>query len=258
MDHAGASQYSEQQITDIFANLNTNIYCNPHTSRTTEDVIDQVRFKILNFFNTSTEDYEVIFTSGSTAALKTVAETFDFGENGVFAYLRDNHTSVLGMREVVDTNKIVCIEHDEFLKHFMSCEKLSQSDNNLIVFSAESNFNGFKYPLESIDDIHRKKNNFVFLDAACFVATNPLDLNRCRPDFVCVSFYKIFGYPTGLGALLVNKRASNVLEKKYYGGGTIKISLSDASKWHEKKESLHERYLRVSLLMSSSIKNYIL
>jgi len=37
----------------------------------------------------------------------------------------------------------------------------------------------------------------VLLDAAAFVPTNPLDLSQVKPDFVPVSFYKMFGYPTG-------------------------------------------------------------
>ena len=43
----------------------------------------------------------------------------------------------------------------------------------------------------------------VLLDAAAFVPTRPLDLTAFPADFVTVSFYKIMGYPTGLGALLV-------------------------------------------------------
>ena len=43
----------------------------------------------------------------------------------------------------------------------------------------------------------------VLLDAAAFAPTQPLDLSQFPADFVAVSFYKMFGYPTGLGALLV-------------------------------------------------------
>lgn len=244
MDHAGATQYSERQIADALTNLASNVYSNPHTSRATEDVIDQVRYKTLGFFNTSTDDYEVIFTSGATASLKLVAETFDFGDNGAFVYLRDNHTSVLGMREVVYARKICCLERGDLLNDPVSLPDLSESGNSLVVFPAQCNFSGFKYPLDLIEKIQEsgeQKNRFVFLDAASFVGSNPLDLQKYHPDFVCVSFYKIFGYPTGLGALIVNKRACSVLLKKYYGGGTVKISLSDASKWHEKRDALHER-----------------
>lgn len=34
-----------------------------------------------------------------------------------------------------------------------------------------------------------------------------------RPDFVTLSFYKMFGFPTGLGALLVHRRSVDLLRK---------------------------------------------
>ena len=46
------------------------------------------------------------------------------------------------------------------------------------------------------------------LDCAAFVPTSRLDLSRCKPDFVAISFYKMFGYPTGVGALLARRRRS--------------------------------------------------
>ena len=35
-----------------------------------------------------------------------------------------------------------------------------------------------------------------------------------HPHFVCVSFYKIFGYPTGVGALLIRKDMTPILKKR--------------------------------------------
>ncbi|XP_016368058.1 molybdenum cofactor sulfurase-like [Sinocyclocheilus rhinocerous] len=61
---------------------------------------------------------------------------------------------------------------------------------------------------------------FVLLDAACFVSCSPLDLSQYPADFVPISFYKMFGFPTGLGALLVRNEAAEVLRKTYFGGGT--------------------------------------
>lgn len=234
----------------IFSNFTSNIYSNPHTSKLTEDHIDQVRYKILNWFNTTCDEYSVIFTSGATAALKLVAETFNFGDssNGHFVYLRDNHTSVLGMREIVKTSNIICVERNDFMNGKFH-ESTENDSNTLLVFPAQCNFNGFKYPLNAIRRFQtanekmpvEDSKRFVCLDAASFVSTNPLDLNKWRPDFVCLSFYKIFGYPTGLGALIVSRRGEQVLNKSYYGGGTVKISLSNTSKWHQKRDLIHER-----------------
>lgn len=185
-----------------------------------------------------------------------MAETFDFQgdaihNNGVFCYLQDNHTSVLGMREVVSTNTIKVIKKPDLMEYsetgYSNVKTISDETNSLFVYPAQCNFSGFKYPLDLIDKIHNNgivelnsSNWYVCLDAASFVSTNFLDLKRYHPDYVCMSFYKIFGYPTGLGALIVSKRGEEVLRKNYYGGGTVKIAMSEMN-WHRKRDAFHER-----------------
>lgn len=68
----------------------------------------------------------------------------------------------------------------------------------------------------------------VLLDAAAFVPTQRLDLRQVSPDFVSLSFYKMFGVPTGLGALLVRVDAAEVLRKKFWGGGAVSLATSGA------------------------------
>lgn len=210
------------------------------------------------------EHYDVIFTSNSTAALKLLGETFNFQQtkespSGSYVYTVDNHMSVLGMREIVNTNKIHSIERADLLNNLtsnnISTNLSDKSNSSLVIFPAQSNFCGFKYPLNLIksvqefglqlNDRNKQSNNttnwYIGLDTACYVSTNPLDLKKYQPDFAVVSFYKMFGYPTGLGCLLVSKRGAKVLNnKKYYGGGTVKIALVSKN-WHEKRDSsLHE------------------
>jgi selenocysteine lyase/cysteine desulfurase len=64
----------------------------------------------------------------------------------------------------------------------------------------------------------------VLLDAAAFVPCHRLDLDRWRPDFVDVSFYKMFGYPTGAGCLLARKPALAKLRRPWFGGGTVAMA----------------------------------
>lgn len=221
VDHAGTTLYADSQIEAAANNLRESIYCNPHTCRNSGDMIDNIRYRILRHFNTTIYDYSVIFTANATAAIKLVAETFNFENDGGFYYCQENHTSVLGMRELVDTDNIFVLTMDEIIhqsaaKH-QQCTTLS-TGNSLIAFSAQCNYSGFKVPLNIIDSIHqyglctqgkrvekercKKSDNswqqrtqkfYVLLDAASFVATNYLDLNRFQPDFVCLSFYKMFG-----------------------------------------------------------------
>lgn len=46
-----------------------------------------------------------------------------------------------------------------------------------------------------------------------------------------LSFYKLFGYPTGLGALLVRKEAARQLNKVYFGGGSVDYCTAE-DVWH--------------------------
>ena len=64
----------------------------------------------------------------------------------------------------------------------------------------------------------------VLLDAAAFVPTNRLDLQLHSPDFVVMSFYKMFGYPTGVGCLLVRNEALPTLRRPWFGGGTVNFA----------------------------------
>ena len=62
----------------------------------------------------------------------------------------------------------------------------------------------------------------VIVDAAAFVPTSRLDLSVWKPDFVPISFYKMFGYPTGIGALLARRdgarAAAAPLVQRRHGG----------------------------------------
>ena len=61
----------------------------------------------------------------------------------------------------------------------------------------------------------------MLLDCAAFAPTSRLDLSKWEPDFVAVSFYKMFGYPTGLGALIARRRGIERLQRPWFSGGTV-------------------------------------
>ncbi|CAC5406878.1 ABA3 [Mytilus coruscus] len=293
VDHAGTTLYCKTQIEAYHKELLSNLYGNPHSrsqsSRLTTDAIDQIRYRVLQLFNTTSEDYTVIFTSGCTGALKLVAESFDFYienschrstkeisgiekcdkektdvvvddpgnhkfkvKSGCFAYLLDNHTSVQGMREIVNAEDILCVEettNENFKIHHVKKGK-SKEGNSLFVYPAQSNYCGRKYPMKWIDKIHQGQMPFqrlfpwkwfVVLDAASYVSTSHLNLSLNKPDFVTLSFYKMFGFPTGIGALLVKNESADILKKTYFGGGTVGVS-SPTECTHINRSSLSDRF----------------
>ncbi len=180
----------------------------------------------MDHFGTDSSEYSVIFTSGCTASLKLVADHFVLHQSGdsdiklqkpcgAFYYLDDNHTSVVGMREVFASRgaTVRCVTEKEVpsclfvtshTDNPLTDTKLTTNSchgNNLFVYPAQSNFSGRRYPLDWINTIKNstEKYYYVLLDAASFVTTAKLDLREFPVDFVSISFYKLFGFPTGLG-----------------------------------------------------------
>ncbi|XP_062591879.1 molybdenum cofactor sulfurase-like [Saccostrea cucullata] len=285
VEHIGATLYSKSQIEAYQKELLGNLYGNPHSrsesSRLSTDAVDQVRFRLLEHFNTNQEEYTVIFTSNCTAALKTVAECFNFSQpmnssdtaeddqshitsqskkskHGCFCYLLDNHTSVQGMRESLQdrVSAIICLaEGDLYNKDVSKSQIVLQHSpynpgNCLFVYPAQSNFSGCKYPLSWIQDVKDQRLGFqnqftgdwyTVLDAAALISTSPLNLQTYQPDFVTLSFYKMFGFPTGLGALLVKNSSASLLKKTYFGGGTVSAS-SATEMFHVFRPNLADRF----------------
>ncbi|XP_063156384.1 molybdenum cofactor sulfurase isoform X2 [Candoia aspera] len=263
LDHAGAALYPESLLKAFTDDLSTNVYGNPHSqnisSKLTYDTIEHVRFRILQHFNATVEDYTVIFTSGSTASFKLIAEAFPWipetlEEPGSrFCYLTDNHTSVVGMRVITATKNVLFVPVKP--KDILSGANVVEAkDNNcrtphLFCYPAQSNFSGTKYPLAWIEEIQCGKlcpiqvegKWFVLLDAASYVSTSPLDLSIHQADFIPLSFYKLFGFPTGIGALLVKNEIASCLRKAYFGGGTAAAYLAEED-FYSPRQSVAERF----------------
>lgn len=202
--------------------------------------------RVLQHFNTTPEEYSVIFTSGCTAALKLVAESFPWRPQteskagSHFCYLTDSHTSVVGIRGLTSGQDVVTLpvssqEVENRTKDEAQGEDVTCQTPHLFCYPAQSNFSGRKYPLSYVKGIQARRlypacdhcgRWFVLLDAASYVSCSPLNLQDCPADFIPISFYKVFGFPTGLGALLVRKDAASILKKTYFGGGTAAAYLS--------------------------------
>uniref|UniRef100_UPI0037E87810 molybdenum cofactor sulfurase n=1 Tax=Semicossyphus pulcher TaxID=241346 RepID=UPI0037E87810 len=250
LDHAATTLYPESLIRDYSQDISRNVYGNPHShnpsSRLTHDTIERVRYRLLQHFNVTPEEYSVIFTSGCTAALKLVAESFPWmpqteGEAGShFCYLTDSHTSVVGIRGLTSGKGVVTLpvspqDVENRAKDAAQGEDVICRTPHLFCYPAQSNFCGRKYPLSHVKGIQARHlypacahqgRWFVLLDAASHVSCSPLNLQDCPADFIPISFYKMFGFPTGLGALLVHNDAAGTLKKTYFGGGTAAAYLS--------------------------------
>jgi selenocysteine lyase/cysteine desulfurase len=109
--------------------------------------------------------------------------------------------------------------------------RVREGSHSLFAYPAQSNFSGVQHSLEWINRAQAQGWD-VLLDAAAFVPTNRLDLSRWHPDFVSISFYKMFGYPTGVGCLLARKTALKKLLRPWFSGGTITVASVQAGRYY--------------------------
>jgi molybdenum cofactor sulfurtransferase len=101
---------------------------------------------------------------------------------------------------------------------------LRPSFDNLLKPFIESRENQFKndFPIP----IHRYPSKYchwlTLVDCAKYLSTKSFSLSKYPVDFIVLSFYKIFGYPTGLGALIIRNESLKLLNKNtYFGGGSV-------------------------------------
>lgn len=235
LDYTGGSLYAESQIRRHWELLQGNVFGNPHsinpTSMAATRLVDAARAYVYDFFRASPDEYTVIFTPNASGALKLVGEAYPFAPGSRYLLTFDNHNSVNGIREFAqakgaEVNYLPVVPPDlrinqERLDDFLG--RAEPGGANLFAFPAQSNFSGVQHPLEFIEQAQTAGWD-VLLDAAAFTPTNRLDLSVWKPDFVSLSFYKIFGYPTGVGCLLARKEALKKLRRPWFAGGTITIA----------------------------------
>lgn len=118
---------------------------------------------------------------------------------------------------------------------------------NLLVLPVECNFAGNRMSdVASVvkqfrratrrdkENNHHHDNHWhILLDLAKAASTSPVNLRAWDPDFACVSFYKLFGEPTGLGCLFVKRTVIDTFlqnrhhdeipshHSHYFGGGSV-------------------------------------
>ena len=100
----------------------------------------------------------------------------------------------------------------------------------LLAYPAQSNFTGVQHPLHWIQTAHEQGYD-VLLDAAAYLPSNRLDLSVAKPDFVPVSWYKVLGYPTGVGCLIARREALGRLLRPWFAGGSVYLA-SVQGDWH--------------------------
>jgi molybdenum cofactor sulfurtransferase len=245
LDFTAAGLYSVSQISRHFEFLRQHLLGNPHSTNPSSSLateyVARARTAVLTFFNASPDEWEVVFAGNASLALKLIGESYPFGDGDRFLLTFDNHNSVNGIREFARARGATATYVPVVLPDMRVAEgdlaealdlpTSAKAGNHLFAYPAQSNFSGVQHPLEWIAKAQAKGWD-VLLDAAAFTATNRLDLSQWTPDFVVQSFYKLFGYPTGIGCLLARKTALAKLRRPWFSGGTITVASVQGDKYY--------------------------
>lgn len=237
------------------ADMTSNLFGNPHSasssSQTSTSRIEDIRLRVLQFFNADPSEFDLVFVANATAGIKLVTEAFRGNPLGFdYLYHQACHTSLIGVRE--EATNSLCLDDSAVQGWLGGTNPILESRHRdrpaLFAYPAQSNMDGSRLPLNWSDQLRKGaltpgRPVFTLLDAAAFAATSPLDLgdSETAPDFTVLSFYKIFGFPD-LGGLIVRRQAAPIFQsRRYFGGGTVDMVVCLREQWHAPKtQALHE------------------
>jgi selenocysteine lyase/cysteine desulfurase len=248
LDYTGAGLVADAQLRAHIERMRGGCFGNPHSDNPTSSaatrLIEETKSAVLRYFNASPDEYAVIFTQNATGACRLVGEAYQFRRLSRLMLTADNHNSVNGLREFARARgaatRYIRLSPDDLrvsdeditaaLGRSARGRRGARGGRGLFAYPAQSNFSGVQHPLAWVERAQAAGYD-VLLDAAAFVPTNRLDLSAVRPEFVTVSWYKMFGYPTGIGCLIARRDALAWLRRPWFSGGTI-VAASVQGSWH--------------------------
>ncbi|EJD08353.1 PLP-dependent transferase [Fomitiporia mediterranea MF3/22] len=236
VDYMGGCLFPESLVQIHADFLSRNIMGNTHSvsnsSQTSTNLAIEARNAVLDFFK-APPGYTVIFTQNATGALKLVGESYPFCDDGAFVLGVDSHNSVNGIRRFASQAgaRVVYLRSGsrggvdlaETENVLLENRPSSSGAPCLLALTGLSNISNTKNPLE-ICAYAKRLGYHTVLDAAALATTSAINLTESPGiDAMCVSFYKMFGFPTGVGALIVKEDFLRTLHRPWFAGGTVDV-----------------------------------
>lgn len=224
-----ATTFKPKEVLEAITNYYTLYTANAHrgdykTSLKVDTLYEDTREKIKDFLNAKSSK-EIVFTSGATASLNTVAFCFakhylKAGDE-VLISKTEHASNVLPWIELSKQIgiKVRYIPLDENLKLQTETLKKSITEKTKLVSLAHiTNTIGDIRNLKEIGKILKEKNIYFVVDAAQSAGHLKIDVQDMNIDFLAFSGHKMLG-PTGIGVLYGKEELLIKTTAMNYGGG---------------------------------------
>ena len=228
-DNAATTQKPKsviEALSHYYQKDNANIHRGLHTlAERATTAYELTRTKVRDFIHAPSTD-QIIFTSGTTAGINLVAQTFGrstfkAGDKILISNL-EHHSNIVPWQmiaeetgaiiEVIPVDEIGVLDLDAFINQLDEKVKL-------VAVNHVSNAIGTINPIAKIISIAHAKGAKVLIDGAQSVAHIDIDVQTLDMDFFVFSAHKLFG-PTGVG-ILYGKRELLESMPPYQGGGEM-------------------------------------
>ena len=228
-DNAATTQKPQLVIDALqhyYTKDNANIHRGLHTlaERATTGY-ELTRKKLAIFLNAPSTD-QIIFTSGTTAGINLVAQTFgraNFKSGDVILVSNlEHHSNIVPWQMIAQETgaEVQVIPVDDLGVLDMSAyASLLTNRVKLVAVNHVSNAIGTINPIEHMISLAHQVGAKVLIDGAQSVAHFDIDVQALDMDFFVFSAHKLFG-PTGVG-VLYGKREILESMPPYQGGGEM-------------------------------------
>lgn len=234
LDNAATAQKPQavlRLLSEMEGKTNGNIHRAVHyLSAKCTDLYESARKRISNYIG-ALHDHEVIFTSGTTAAINLVA--FSFGEafvkrgDVILVGEAEHHSNIVPWQLLCQRKgasiRVLPIDEQGCLQTAL-LPKLLDERVRLVAVSHIGNVLGLVNPIKEIVQVSHERNIPVLVDGAQGIVHEKVDVNDLNCDFYVFSGHKLFG-PTGSG-ILYGKESWLDKIPPWQGGGDMISSVS--------------------------------
>ena len=232
-DNAATSQTPTQvvqKIVEYYENHNSNIHRGLHSlSADATNQYESSRKKIQNHFGIK-NDYEVIFTSGTTHGINIVSSGLESqigSSDELIVSEMEHHSNIVPWQilcEKTGAKLRVIPMKDNGSIDIEAFKKMLNNNVKFVFVNHVSNSLGTINPIKEIIDLSHKNKTKVLIDGAQGAAHFKINLSEIDVDYYVASAHKLCG-PTGVGFLYGK---SELLEElpPYQGGGEMISSVT--------------------------------